>query len=104
MSKKCDEEKHVDLLLIGEEGKRHYVLILEFNSFNSDHTLYRRKKYFCFYCLQASSREEILERHITDCFKINVKQRILLLEKGEYVKFKKYDRKIVESKIQKSFI
>ena len=27
VSKKCCEEKHVDLLLIGEEGKRHYVLI-----------------------------------------------------------------------------
>ena len=26
-SKKCCEEKHVDLSLIGEEGKRHYVLI-----------------------------------------------------------------------------
>ena len=27
VSKKCYIEKHLDLLLIGEEGKRHYVLI-----------------------------------------------------------------------------
>ena len=27
MSKKCCEEKQVDLSLIGQEGKRHYVLI-----------------------------------------------------------------------------
>ena len=26
VSKKCYEDNHVDLLLIGEEGKRHYVL------------------------------------------------------------------------------
>ena len=29
MSKKCYEEKHIDLLSAGEEGKRHYV----FNTF-----------------------------------------------------------------------
>ena len=38
VSKKCCEEKHVDLLLIGEEGKRHYVLIKDFNTFMYDHT------------------------------------------------------------------
>ena len=27
ISKKCCEKKHVDLLMIGREGKRHYVLI-----------------------------------------------------------------------------
>ena len=30
--KKCFKEKHVDLLLIGEEGKRHYVLIKDLNT------------------------------------------------------------------------
>ena len=32
ISKKCEEE-HVDLLLIGKEAKRHYVLIKYFNTF-----------------------------------------------------------------------
>ena len=32
VSKKC-EEKLVDLLLIGEYGKRHHVLIKDFNTF-----------------------------------------------------------------------
>ena len=35
ISKKCCEEKHVDLLLTGEEGKRHYVLTKNFNIFIS---------------------------------------------------------------------
>ena len=39
VSKKLHEEKHVDLKLGGEEGKRHYVFIKDFNTFMYDHTL-----------------------------------------------------------------
>ena len=46
VSKKCCEEKHVDLLLTGEEVKRHYVLINDFNTFIYNHTLHRKKKIF----------------------------------------------------------
>ena len=34
-------------LLIGEEGKRHYVFIKDFSTFMYDHELHRREKYFC---------------------------------------------------------
>ena len=50
--------------------------------------------HFCRFCLQAFSTEEILKRQIKDCFKINGKQRITMHIKGEYVKFKNYERKI----------
>ena len=59
VSKKCCEEKHVDLSLIGEKGKRHNVLIKNFNTFMYDHTLHRGRKHFCHYCLQAFSTEDI---------------------------------------------
>ena len=52
---KKSEEKHVDLLLIGEEGKRHYFIIKDFNTFMYDYTLHRGRKRFCCYCLQAFS-------------------------------------------------
>ena len=39
VSKNFCEETHVDLLLIGEEGKRHYVVIKDFNTFMYDPTL-----------------------------------------------------------------
>ena len=45
------------------------------------------------YYLRAFSTEEILNCHIKDCFKINGKQRIIMPEKDEYVKFKNYERK-----------
>ena len=54
------KKKHVDLLLIGEEDKRHYVLIKDFNPFKYDYILHWGRKHFCHYCLQAFSAEEIL--------------------------------------------
>ena len=57
-----------------------------------DHSLHHRRKHSCCYCLQAFSTEEILKRHIKDYLKINGKQRIAMSEKGEYVKFKNYER------------
>ena len=44
-----------DLSLIAEKCKRHYVLIKDFSTFKYDHTLYRGRKHFCRYCLQAFS-------------------------------------------------
>ena len=44
--KKWFEEKHVDLSLIGEEGKRRYVLIKDFNTFMYDHTYIVEKNIF----------------------------------------------------------
>ena len=68
-------------------GKRHYVLITI--SIN-----YCIIKHFCCYCLQAVSTEEIVKHHIKDYFKINGKQKIIMPTKGEYVKFKTYEKKI----------
>ena len=46
------------------------------------------------YCLQAFRKTDILRGYIKDCFKINGKQRVKMPTKGEYVKFKNYERKI----------
>ena len=48
---KTSEEKHGDLLLIGEEGKRYYIFIKDFNTFMYDLSLHRGKKTFWRYCL-----------------------------------------------------
>ena len=57
LSKNCCEDKHVDLLLIGEGEKKHYVLSkISMHScmiIHYDHTLHRERKHFCRYCLQA---------------------------------------------------
>ena len=50
VSKKCFEEKHVDILFIGEGEKKHYIFIKYFNSFMNNHTLHHGRKHFCRYC------------------------------------------------------
>ena len=59
-----------------------------------DHTLYCARKHYCHYCLQAFSTEEVLKDHVKYCFKINSKQKIKMLETGESIKFKYFERKI----------
>ena len=57
-----------------------------------NHNFHRGKKHFCRYCLEVFSTEEIIKRHTKDCFKINGKQEVIMPKKGEYVKFKNYER------------
>ena len=61
-----------------------------------DHILHRRRKHFCRYCLQAFSSEEISKSHIKDRFKINGKQRTIMPRKGEFIKFRNYERIITQ--------
>ena len=63
VSKKCCGEKHV-LLLIRGEDKRHYFFIKDFSTFVYDHKLHRGRIKFCRNCLQVFSTQEILERLI----------------------------------------
>ena len=65
VSKKCWEDKYVDLLLIGED-KRHYTLIKNFNTFMYDHTLDCGRKHFCWNCLQTFRTAENFKCHVKD--------------------------------------
>ena len=76
-----------------DEGeKKQYVLIKDFNTLMHDHTLHHGRKYFCRYYMQALRTAEKLTCQIKDCCKINGK--VKMLKKGEYIKFKSYERKI----------
>ena len=57
-------------------------------------TLHRDRKHFCRYCLQSFRAAQILNRHVSDYFKINGKQMIKMTKKVEAVKFKNYTSKI----------
>ena len=58
VSKKCFEEKHLDLLVYILCWKTCNVLIKDFNKFMYDHTLHRRKKRFCCYYVKTFSTEK----------------------------------------------
>ena len=73
-------KRHVDLLLVGEEGKRHYVLIKDFNSFMYDHTLNHGRKHFCCYCLQAFSTKQTVNVTLMIVLKLMVNKRLRCLK------------------------
>ena len=82
------------LIIDKRREKKHYDFIKDFNRFINDYSLHRGRKYSCCFCSHAAITEEILKHRIKDCIKINGKQRIKIPKKGEYVKFKNFERKI----------
>ena len=73
--KNAAKKNMVGLLLIGEEGKSHYVFMKHFITSIYDQTLHHGRKYFCCSCLQDFSTEKILKRIL----KIDLK---LMVSKG----------------------
>ena len=78
---KCKD--HMDVLLINDENKPHYVYIKDFNRFMFNKTKRKNKKRFCRYCLQFFSREKS-----EICLEINGKQSVEL--KSGTIKFKNF--------------
>ena len=57
-----------------------------------NHTLHRRRNQFCCYCLQAFTTEKNIKVSYQRCSIMNNKQKIIMVKKGEYVKFKNYGK------------
>ena len=57
----------MDLLLVTDGDKSHYVYIKNFNKFIFHKTKNKNKKYFCKSCLQCFSSENVLTKHKEDC-------------------------------------
>ena len=83
---------HMELLLITEGENKHFVLIKDFNKFMFRQTKHEHRKYFCMYCLQCFSREDVLTEHKSNCILINGKQAIKMPKKGDKVYFKNHHK------------
>ena len=64
----------MDLLLIFDENKSHYVYIKDFNRCMFNETKNKNKKYVCWHCLQCFTSEKVLTEHKKNCLIINSKQ------------------------------
>ena len=71
----------IDLLLLIDDYKSHYVYIKDFNTFMFHKTKNENKKWFCKSCSQCFSSENVLLKHKEDCLSISGQQSINL-EKG----------------------
>ena len=64
-------EDSMDLLLLIDNERSHYVYIKDFNRFMFHRTKNKNKKWFCKICLQCFSSENILIKHKEICLRIN---------------------------------
>ena len=61
----------MDLLLLIDDDKSHYVCIKDFNRFMFHKTKNENKKWFCKSYLQCFSSENVLIKHRENCLSIN---------------------------------
>ena len=73
-------EDSVDLLLLIDNDKSHYMYIKDFDRFMFHKTKYKNKKWFCKSCLHCFTSENALTKHKEDCLSINGKQSVKLQE------------------------
>ena len=93
VSKKSNEQE-LNVLLISNEEKSHYVFIKDFNRlmYSEVKTKNQHKKHFCMSCLQNFTTKEILNNHRERCLLINDTQAVKY-ETG-VIKFKNYEKQI----------
>ena len=82
----------MDLLLVTDGNKSHYVYIKDFDKFMFLKTKNKNKKYFCKSYLQCLSSKNVLAEHKKVCLSINGAQSVRL-EKGT-IEFKSYFKQI----------
>ena len=82
----------MDLLLVSQENKSHYVYIKGFDRLMFNKSKNKNKKYSCRYYLQCFTREDILIEHKESCLIINGKQNVKLSEGS--ISFKNYSRQL----------
>ena len=93
VSKKSNEQE-LNVLLISNEEKSHYVFIKDFNRlmYSEVKTKNQHKKHFCMSCLQNFTTKEILNNHRERCLLINDTQAVKY--ETEIIKFKNFDKQI----------
>ena len=82
----------LNLLLITEKGKSHYVFIKDFNRLMFSRTKHKEKKHYCMSCLQNFTKEEILSNRKKQCLLINGCQAVKY--KSGKIKFTNYNKQI----------
>lgn len=87
ISKQRQSSKHVNLLLITQNHKTHYILIKKLNSFLKT---YGRSKFYCIYCFHGYVRKQLLDEHIVLCRQYGAQKTVLPTLNDHMLYFKDY--------------
>ncbi|CAB4010884.1 Gastrula zinc finger [Paramuricea clavata] len=87
---KTKYDEHMELLLLGNNGGNHYVLIKDVNRMLFSVSGNSNKKHFCLYCLHSCVSEESLKKHSETCISVNGTQATKLPNEGSKIKFGHY--------------
>ena len=71
MSKYCQREKQINLLLLMLDNKYHYVWIKKLGALISHRSKHYGKQYICPHCIHPFWSEQSFMNHFTDCAKHN---------------------------------
>lgn len=87
--------RELNLLLISENEKRHFVLITDFNKLMRHQTKQNERKHFCMHCLQCFSSERVLADHKEVCIQVNKTQGIKMPTKDNNIlKYNNHQRQL----------
>ena len=89
VSKKFNEQV-LNVLLISNEEKSHYVFIKDFNRLMYSKRNIKKKKHICMSCLQNFSIKEILNSHREKCLLIN--ETLAIKYETVTIKFKNFNK------------
>ena len=89
----CDKTCY--LVLIENGNENHYVWIKDFNKLMNSQSKNRHRLFFCYYCLQHFTSEEILKIHAEACITMNGTQRVKLPCKNKNIFFMNYHKQLM---------
>ena len=80
----------INLLLLRNKNKTHYCWIKDFSRLLREQGNYSNRRHYCYYCLHAFTKKEILERHVDLCRKQDFQKIKLPGEDSKWLEFKNH--------------
>ena len=74
ISRHQDRPHQIDLLLLAENGNRHYCWIKDLNKLMASYNNNHNRKWFCKRCLHPFSREDLLIKHKDRCAEFGIQR------------------------------
>ena len=86
VSKFHDRPTHINLLLLSDDSKHHYVLIRNMSRLVASRSAYNGKHYVCDHCLHPFTVKDAFDRHVPHCC-MHAPQRVVYPEPGTILKW-----------------